>query len=1136
METPADKNYTDDFTKVFLSELADIKLRKGITQFAKDKIDAEITRIHKRLEKQGDSEKLQKADAPAEKEPPECEKNGDQDRFGKYSVLPSTTAGLMGLSFSGGGIRSATFNLGLLQALCNNGMLAKVDYLSTVSGGSYIGTCLTTLLNSPSESVGLEPDTFPLGRRKIEGSGDPAAEKEPVRRLRYFSNYLTAEGGLIPKYLCPAMVFVRGVVLNFFLIVPYIVTLGILLAFLFNIRTLAPGTSQHPFFFDFNVFSDVLKSSNNNYNKASAELRKYAVAQTSELNFASDQQRIDWIKRINGSDKKLEAWQEKIEIAREPLANEWQRIWILPVGFFGFMIAVALLFRTCYSKPYTARYGFSKLLAWLFFVSLGLVVLQLYGILVVYWKSWEITAWIASASLLSLIGPKLLQAGNGNGGTGKKVLIKITLAIGLLLLVPLLILYLVGGIIAYVSEGNGWKIISLVIGALVLAGINRRFINLNEISLHNYYRDCLSRAYMMHYDPDQQTISHRDNLKFSELNPGRGPYHIVNTTLNLRKKLPKDNDRGNFRTGESFNFTKNWFGSAKTDYINSKKYERVDPHIDLGTAMAISGAAANIGMAQKNIFVLRLLMGLLNIRLGYWALHPTEALKSIPNLILKEFPGSFQAFQEWFGTYGLESRYLNLSDGGHFDNIGVYELLRRRCKYIIVGDAEADTGMKFEAMAYIMRMARIDFGIEIRIDTSDIKPDPITGYSRNHCAVGRIEYPEGDFGYLLYFKASLTGDEPEHLHEYKVKHPQFPHQTTADQWFDEQQFEAYRELGYHIGKEGLDPLTSAIGYDTEEQFNLLKEFWYPHSHAVETQFTRHAVELNKIFLEIKKDKDLDFMDAHIYPEWIHLIPKPRASVPDPGSNFEADTGSAPDSDTAADINLWLPSEPEKIRKGFYLCNLLMQLMENVYTDLNLQSEYNHPDNRGWMNLFRHWSWSGMFRVSWTISACTFGARFQKFCETYLDLDIGDLIIEKHADIGPVIKEELNPFEKKIVENFKREKDYRFKTLYLFKLKVADPIELRNHKTFHFGFALVNAENKIIFFRIQDHLRKMGLGRMALKKLVESYPINTYGTMDVAEILQTKRKTDAIPLAEENLNRFERMCNRLGLVIETQQKI
>jgi hypothetical protein len=480
---------------------------------------------------------------------------------------------------------------------------------------------MTTLLNSPSESVGLEPDAFPLGRRKIEGSGDPALEKEPVRRLRYFSNYLTAEGGFVPKYLRPAMVFVRGVVLNFFLIVPYIVTLGLVLALLFNIRTLAPGANQYPVFFDFTVFSHVLETSTENYNNARAELCQYAAQKTSDLNFAGNHECTEWIDCIEKSDTTLKALQKKIDSAKTPIESEWRHIWILPSGFFVLMIAVALLFRTCFSRPYNQRYRFSKLLSWLFFISLALVVLQLYGILIVYWKSWEITAWIASASLLSLIGPKLLRASSGNGETGKKMAVKITLAIGLLLLVPLFILYLVGGVIAYVSGGNVSQIISLIAGTIVLAGINRRFINLNEISLHNYYRDCLSRAYMMHYDPDQQKISHRDNLKFSELNPVKSPYHIINTTLNLRKRMPTENDGGDFRTGESFNFTKNWCGSAKTNYIKTKQYETVDPHIDLGTAMAISGAAANIGMAHKNIFVLRLLMGLLNIRLGYWALH-----------------------------------------------------------------------------------------------------------------------------------------------------------------------------------------------------------------------------------------------------------------------------------------------------------------------------------------------------------------------------------------------------------------------------------------------------------------------------------------------------------------------------------
>jgi hypothetical protein len=212
---------------------------------------------------------------------------------------------------------------------------------------------------------------------------------------------------------------------------------------------------------------------------------------------------------------------------------------------------------------------------------------------------------------------------------------------------------------------------------------------------------------------------------------------------------------------------------------------------------------------------------------------------------------------------------------------------------------------------------------------------------------------------------------------------------------------------------------------------------------------------------------------------------------------------------------------------------MMQLMENVYTDLNLESDYNHPDNRGWMNLFRHWSWSGMFRVAWTVSACTFGARFQKFCEKHLDLDIGELIVEKHDDIESAIKEKLNPYEQKVVKNFERKKDYRFRTIFLLKLKVIDPIDPGNHKTFHFGFALVNADNKIIYFRVQDHLRQMGLGRRALKKLADSNQIEIYCTKDVSEILEIKKGSDAIPLVEQNLNRFERMCTQLGIVTETQ---
>jgi hypothetical protein len=1112
-------NFTDNFTKVFLSELEDIRKFHKKTQKEDfiEKIDKEIKRIKGK-------QKIQEE----EKEPIESKKNNDEDRCGSYSVLPSAQAGLMGIALSGGGIRSATFNLGLLQALNHHEILEKVDYLSTVSGGGYIGTCMITLLNSPTGSVGLKKDNFPLGRSKIEGSEEPTLEKEPVRRLRYFSNYLTAESGLFAKYLRPAMVFMRGVLLNFFLIFPYIIAMSLLLALIFNIKILAPSLKNNHYFFDFVEFSDALKTSNKEYHNAMGDLRKYAVERTAGLNFDTDQERIEWVRGFGETDKTFINLHNKTEKAKENLKKEWRSIWIIPFWCFVILILLTLLFIICLSLVSEKRsdklnkcrnmlmYGCTGL----FTFAVGLVVLQLYGVLIVYWKSWEISLWIVSVALLSFIGPRLLRGGSRNDGPVKKGLIKITIAFALLLLGPLFILYLMGGIIANISIGNGYPIISIIGGIIVLFIISSRFINLNEISLHKYYRDCLTRAYMMQYDDNAQDIYHEDNLKFSDLNPEKSPYFIVNTTLNLKKIMPRKKEQKKdpevFRTGESFIFSKNWCGSAKTGYLPTKCHENEDPHINVGTAMAISGAAANIGMAHKNIFVLRFLMGLLNIRLGYWALRrPGDYPKSLMSRIIKGSPGSFQAFQEWFGLYNLNWRYINLSDGGHFDNIGVYELLRRRCKYIIVGDAEADKDMKFEAISYIIRLARIDFGIEIKIDTSDIKPDSLSRFSSSHCAVGRIEYPEGDFGYLLYCKASLTGDEPEHLHEYKIKHPQFPHQTTADQWFDEQQFEAYRELGYHIGREALSPLKTAIEADKEEQFNLLKDFWYPGSQTVENQFTRHAVELNKIVLEIKNDDHLKFMDSQIYPEWESLM----QNIKQPPS---------PD-------HLWLPPGENEIRKGFYLCNLMMQLMENVYTDLNLQSDYAHPDNRGWMNLFQHWSFSGMFRVTWSISASTFGARFQNFCKKHFKLDLGELIIKDYKDknFESAISKELNPYEQKIVENYLKNLDKaRSQTIYLFKLEVKDPINSINCKTFHFGFALSDKHNVLTFFRIQDHLQMMGLGRKALKKLMSEYEVKKYSTLYASEFEKIYSNSDAVTLAEINQKSFEKMASDLGLIKKT----
>lgn len=145
------------------------------------------------------------------------------------------------------------------------------------------------------------------------------------------------------------------------------------------------------------------------------------------------------------------------------------------------------------------------------------------------------------------------------------------------------------------------------------------------------------------------------------------------------------------------------------------------------------------------------------------------------------------------------SRFVNVSDGGHIENLGVYSLLERRCALIIAVDGEADPHMAFPSLIRLLRYARIDLGITIDIDVARIRA-LAEGYHGAHWTVGRIDYGDGETGVLCYLKLSLTGDERLDVLAYQAGSPAFPHESTAEQFFSEEQFEAYRALGYHIGR------------------------------------------------------------------------------------------------------------------------------------------------------------------------------------------------------------------------------------------------------------------------------------------------------------------------------------------------
>ncbi len=1070
--------------------------------------------------------------------------------FGKggarMAAYPTSENNLVGLCLSGGGIRSATFNLGFMQALYKYKILHRVDYLSTVSGGGYIGSCLTALLNTGPDASGEKngapdlqanvlwdqahfPFSQPAAASKPSSTG--MAERAPVRHLRYFSNYLTAEGNPLQKYLGPVLAVTRGLFFNLLLIAPFIILTAALLAALYHIPEGRIGKLQ------INSTIAGMKHALDSQKKAREAYEAGVYNLTRKHDRLNLDERIAIVQQNPQLRKALTPLKEKTDEANAGVRSQWWAMLTIPVIGLGIMMVASFFFLVASKRSNLAlRFRFSYRFSQILFVCLVLFAIQAFGAALVYWDHYEIPDKLAFISLLTFMGPRLLKSRpTGEGGGPNKAIVKILLSILLMALTPVVLLYFTGVCVNFLlgsymlaEEAFNWINFAgcLLVGFGLLVFTNR-WLNVNKISLHNFYRDRLCRAFIIQGDtgfnrPDRpfETVTPQDDgLPLSDLYADSkrrtGPYHILNANLNVKKRMPErtgqkhgrsqseTQDNGNFRKGESFIFSKSWCGSAKTGYIRTRAYEALDDHLDLGTAMAISGAAANVGMGD--LPVLRMLMGLLNIRLGYWAPNPRQTGSVASRFLFGRVPGAVYAMSEWFGQYSLDGKFVNLSDGGHFDNIGVYELLRRRCKYIIVADAEADQSMKFQALSYLIRLARIDFDIHIDIDITNLKLDDTRKLSGQHCVMGTITYPENELndretGYLFYCKSSLTGDEPAHLNEYRVKHPSFPHQTTADQWFDEQQFEAYRELGYHIGKAAI---TAVKGMETEtsmeDLFIRLKEFWCPRPLSMAKGFTRHAAELNRLMAEIKEDPDLAFMDAQMYPEWEELMA----------------TSKRPPR-----IDMWLPEEAAERRAGFYICSQMLQLMENVYIDLNLEEHFEHPDNRGWINLFMHWAWAGMFRVTWAISACTYGAKFQRFCERRLKLGESQCVSAQNLggasnqEGGPgvqqahelpaalsdealasVVRRYLNAYEitkvDRHIEDRSSQTDAnagRRRSCYGFNLHVQNPLNKTDGIEFCFGFALATYTDDVVhidYFRIQDHLRQMGLGRRAMEKLIHT---------------------------------------------------
>jgi hypothetical protein len=398
-----------------------------------------------------------------------------------------------------------------------------------------------------------------------------------------------------------------------------------------------------------------------------------------------------------------------------------------------------------------------------------------------------------------------------------------------------------------------WTLVTAVGGGLlVLVSAASVIISINRYSLHSIYRNRLVRAFLGASRNEEERerskncftdFDSRDSPLLHECWAGgnpRGdnwkPLHVINAALNL---VSSKNLAWQERMAAPFTFSALHCGSGSSIF-HEGAYRATKPSstegrpygarlgMTLGTVMAISGAAVSPNMGYCSSPGVAFLMALFNVRLGWWLANPRgdnpDYWRVKPRMSLLPY------FWEMFGLTSEVRRWVYLSDGGHFENLGLYEMVRRRCRVIVVIDAGCDSDYTFNDLGNALRKIWIDLGVSIDFQGLDrlkkrFKERPTPATQAPYWAIGRIRYDVADAGategLLLYIKSGLHGTEPMDVLSYAMTHPTFPHETTANQFFTESQFESYRMLGYEIASRALEsggclPRTSATLQGTSD--------------------------------------------------------------------------------------------------------------------------------------------------------------------------------------------------------------------------------------------------------------------------------------------------------------------------------
>lgn len=647
---------------------------------------------------------------------------------------------LVGLAFSGGGIRSASFALGVAQALEKNGLLERLHYLSTVSGGGYTGSAITWLRHTHSKQAEADVRAAAQRDNPPDGSRESTAFAGLLER---FADYLRSRGNYLDPTQRLNVLSLLGIVLRTML-VNATVYLGAVVVVLALARWVVGAL-----FGDAGLLFDALLV--------------LAVGVAVVLVLA--------------------AWYFALGTGR--------------IGTGG-------------GSAETARYRLRTWFQMWFGRLLGLVGgLTLVGVLP--WAEAAAAKWL-EPGLVGAVGSAIgaiqafAQFRNAQAGkVGEKMTSGLTLWLsagaglyGLLLLADWLAQMLL-------RAGDTGMV---VWGALaVLVGVLAVRANINMVTPHRMYRDRLMEAFMP--SPEDMTgkrsrlAEAANQAPLSTMCANKPPLHLVNTNLIL---VDSADTLYRGRGGDNFVLSPALCGGDATGWATAADFAGSGPEgLTLATAMAVSGAAVNAhcggaGQGPMRNALVSMLMTLFGLQLGYWVSR-RGCTAATPNFVL--------AAKTSLVGRGFDERadFLQLSDGGHFENLALYELVRRRVRTMVVVDGGADPDFQFADLGNALERVFADFGASITFsgdgldEVVPIKGNtyPATlGLARKGWVQGSVTYADGFRCDLYYVKATLRPDLPESIYAYKAANSEFPHQSTADQFFDEAQLEAYRRLGFEL--------------------------------------------------------------------------------------------------------------------------------------------------------------------------------------------------------------------------------------------------------------------------------------------------------------------------------------------------